>query len=172
MKKNRLLRIAVLLLVVTVPSFAFLQTTMARYTAQATVVHQARVAAWNPIFTYQSGPQADDVVLFTPGRTGDRPFNTIYLQNNSQVTAEFAARLLYPDNTAIDPRLANSNAHAAMNVFALAGISGNIFDGLVFRPGIGPANGRITYRATPITIGNNTAVERRSRFTMDAVQVD
>jgi len=46
MKTNKLLRIAVLLFVLTVPSFAFLQTTMARYTTQASHTRQANVAAF------------------------------------------------------------------------------------------------------------------------------
>ncbi|MCL2530791.1 MAG: hypothetical protein FWE40_01375 [Oscillospiraceae bacterium] len=45
-KANWFLRIAVLLLVLTVPSFAFLHSTMARYTTRATVEFEARVAAF------------------------------------------------------------------------------------------------------------------------------
>ncbi|MCL2195479.1 MAG: hypothetical protein FWB76_05950 [Oscillospiraceae bacterium] len=46
MKRNILLRVAVLLLALTVPSFALFTHTMARYTTLAAATYQARVAAF------------------------------------------------------------------------------------------------------------------------------
>jgi len=153
MKTNRFLRAAAVLLVIALPSFAFLTTTMARYTTQAQLNATARVATWNPTAIHQFGPGVNDVVLFFPGRTAASPANVFHLQNNSQVACRF-----YADLTA--------SGHVSWSVDDVVDVSHD------FVPNSTQTIGSILYNADGVTITNTTAVERLVNLTLSAVQID
>jgi len=159
MKPNRFLRVAAVLLIITLPTFAFMSTTMARYTARAQANATARVAAWDPTFTHTSGPsQNNHTVLFTPRASGNvvTYFN---LQNNSEVSCRYYSTLVLTHNT--------NNGYASWSVDNVAGASHDF----PFHSAV--RTGRLTYHRNAVTIGASTALERRYvRLSMTAAQID
>jgi len=100
MKPNRFLRAAAVLLIITLPTFAFMSTTMARYTARAQMLATARVAGFDVQATpYNFG--TDHMVYFHP-RTRSHmgsPTNYFTVSSNWPYGVHWARNFSYYEQT-------------------------------------------------------------------------
>ena len=136
MKKNKMMRIASVLLVAVLLSTCAISGTFAKYTTTFTSSDTAKIATWDitvedgdettktftfdileTIFDADTGDDAgatDNDVFAKRLAPGTKGSFTITVTNNSEVNATYAASLSYADNLPITFTVTNPNGNLAM----------------------------------------------------------
>ena len=139
MKKNRMMRLASILLVAVLLSTSVISGTFAKYTSTSSDSDTARVAKWDiklenetmvETFTFDlfntttadlnnvatSGSNADDVVIIAPGTSGSFEIN---LKNASEVNAEYTIAYTIVSNDDIPLQFSTDGTNWATDIATL-----------------------------------------------------